>query len=77
MGFTTPAAWQGFSVAAEHMHFVDKDRRFGGHVLELSATEVNIGIATVNNIHIELPTSNKFNATNFVTDDAGLRSVEG
>ena len=77
VGFRSPAAWQGFSVAGDHMHFVDRDRRFGGHVLELSADEVNMGVATVNNIHIELPTSSKFNSTKLTTDDAGLKNVEG
>ena len=76
-GFRSPSAWQGFFVAGEHMHFVDKDRKFGGHVLELAAEEVQIGIATVNNLHIELPTSAKFNKTEMATDDAGLKTVEG
>jgi alpha-acetolactate decarboxylase len=76
-GFRSPQAWQGFFVAGEHMHFVDKERNFGGHVLELSAEEVEIGIATVNNIHIELPTSDKFNSAQMSTDDVGLKTVEG
>ncbi len=76
-GFRSPSAWQGFFVAGEHMHFVDKDRKFGGHVLELSAAEVYIGVATVNNVHIELPTSNKFNNAHISTDDVGLKTVEG
>jgi alpha-acetolactate decarboxylase len=76
-GFRSPKAWQGFFVAGEHMHFIDKHRKFGGHVLELSAEDVSIGIATVNHVHIELPTSNKFNKTDMVTDDIGLKTVEG
>ncbi|OAP59486.1 alpha-acetolactate decarboxylase [Fonsecaea erecta] len=77
VGFRSPAAWQGFFVAGEHMHFIDKDRKIGGHVLELQADKVNMGIATVNNVHIELPTSDKFNAAVMSTDDMGLKSVEG
>jgi alpha-acetolactate decarboxylase len=76
-GFRSPKAWQGFFVAGDHMHFIDKDRKFGGHVLELSAEDIAIGIATVNHVHIELPTSNKFNKTDMVTDDIGLKTVEG
>ena len=76
-GFRSPSAWQGFFVAGEHMHFVDKNRKFGGHILELSAEEVEIGIAVVNNVHIELPTSDKFNKAQMSTDDVGLKSVEG
>ncbi|KIW90411.1 alpha-acetolactate decarboxylase [Cladophialophora bantiana CBS 173.52] len=77
VGFRSPVAWQGFFVAGEHMHFIDKEKKIGGHVLELQAREVNVGIATVNNVHIELPTSDKFNSVIMSTDDAGLKSVEG
>ena len=77
VGFRSPAAWQGFVVAGEHMHFIDKDRTKGGHVLELAAEEIAMGIATMNNVHIELPTSDKFNAAELSTDDVGLKSVEG
>lgn len=64
-------------MAGEHMHFISKDRSLGGHVLELSGAEVTMGIATINNIHLELPTSEKFNAAKLSTDDVGLKSVEG
>ena len=78
VGFRSPKAWQGFFVAGEHMHFVDRERKVGGHVLELETTEeVDMGIATVNNVHIELPTSEKFNKAVMATDDVGLKSVEG
>ncbi|EXJ85411.1 alpha-acetolactate decarboxylase [Capronia coronata CBS 617.96] len=77
VGFRSPRTWQGFFVAGEHMHFIDKDRKAGGHVLELEADDVRIGIATINNLHIELPTSDKFNSAVMTTDDVGLKSVEG
>jgi len=77
VGFRSPAAWQGFFVAGEHMHFIDRERRFGGHVLELEGEGVSLGVATINNIHIELPTSDRFNAADMATDDVGLKSVEG
>ncbi|KAJ9658903.1 hypothetical protein H2198_003473 [Neophaeococcomyces mojaviensis] len=78
VGFRTPAAWQGFMVAGEHMHFIDQERKVGGHVLELvSEGEVSFGVAVVNNLHIELPTSEKFNAAKMVTDDKGVKGIEG
>jgi alpha-acetolactate decarboxylase len=77
VGFRSPAAWQGFFVAGEHMHFIDKERTFGGHVLELEAENVSVGVSTCNNVHIELPTSDKFNKAQMTTDDAGLKKVEG
>lgn len=78
VGFRTPSAWQGFMVAGEHMHFIDKERNVGGHVLELcSDGEVDFGVALVNNVHIELPTSEKFNAAKMTTEDAGIKGIEG
>lgn len=78
VGFRTPSAWQGFMVAGEHMHFIDKERNIGGHVLELcSDGEVDFGVALVNNVHIELPTSEKFNAAKMTTEDAGIKGIEG
>lgn len=78
IGFRSPSAWQGFSVAGNHMHFIDRERKVGGHVLELESTErVHVGVATVKDVHIELPTSEKFNNAKMATDDAGLKEVEG
>ncbi|KAL5115217.1 hypothetical protein ACEQ8H_006891 [Pleosporales sp. CAS-2024a] len=78
IGFRAPSAWQGFTVAGHHLHFIDKDRKVGGHVLELrSIQELDIGIATVKDLHIELPTSETFNDAKLTTDDAGLKEVEG
>ena len=78
VGFLAPASWQGFFVAGEHMHFVDDGRKLGGHVLELNTDgEVTVGIATVNNVHIELPTNDQFNNAKMTTDDSGLKGVEG
>lgn len=78
VGFRAPSAWQGFMVAGEHMHFIDKKREVGGHVLELESDgEVLFGAAVANNVHIELPTSEKFNAAKMTTEDAGIKKIEG
>jgi len=79
VGYRVPEIWQGIFVAGEHMHFISEKRDFGGHVLELSTggSEVQLGLAVVKDIHIELPTSANFNAAILKTDDQGLKSVEG
>ncbi|KAK6374352.1 hypothetical protein LTR64_002461 [Lithohypha guttulata] len=78
VGFRTPSAWQGFMVAGEHMHFISKDKKAGGHILEMiSKGEVNVGVAVVHNVHIELPTSEKFNVAKMQTDSAGIGGIEG
>ena len=77
IGFRTPKNWQGFGVAGEHLHFITDDRTAGGHVLEITAGEVEMQMAVASNVHIELPTSDDFNAAKLVTDDAGVKEVEG
>lgn len=77
IGFRTPKNWQGFGVAGEHLHFMKADRRAGGHVLEVKAEVVEMQMAVASNVHVELPTSEDFNAAKLVTDDAGVREVEG
>ena len=77
IGFRTPKNWQGFGVAGEHLHFIKKDRSAGGHVLEVRAEKVEMQMAVASNVHVELPTSEDFNQANLVTDDAGVKEVEG
>lgn len=77
IGFRTPKNWQGFGVAGEHLHFINHTRTAGGHILEMGAKEVEMQMAVASNVHVELPTSDDFNAAKLVTDDAGVKEVEG
>ena len=77
IGFRTPKNWQGFGVAGEHLHFIQQDRKAGGHVLEVSAEQVEVQMAVAANVHVELPTTDDFNAAHLVTDDEGVKEVEG
>ncbi|KAK5131851.1 hypothetical protein LTR08_000518 [Meristemomyces frigidus] len=77
IGFRTPKNWQGFGVAGEHLHFIKADRTAGGHVLEVRAEKVEMQMAVASNVHVELPTSDDFNAAKLVTDDDGVKEVEG
>lgn len=78
VGFRAPHLWQGVTVAGEHMHFIDQERKVGGHVLEMvSGAEVKFQMAVVSNLHIELPTTKKFGDAAMETDDAGVKDIEG
>lgn len=77
IGFRTPKNWQGFGVAGEHLHFINDDRTAGGHVLEMRAEKVEMQMAVASNVHVELPTTEDFNAATLVTDDAGVKEAEG
>lgn len=73
----SPKNWQGFNVAGEHLHFITDDQKAGGHVLEVTAQKAEMQMAVVSNVHVELPTSEDFNAAKLTTDDEGLKKVEG
>ena len=78
VGVRAPEMWQGVTVAGQHKHFIDQARKVGGHVLEMvSDGEVEVQMAVVSHVHIELPTSAKFNAAKMTTDDAGVKGIEG
>jgi alpha-acetolactate decarboxylase len=78
VGLRAPASWQGVTVGGNHMHFIDQARKVGGHVLEMvSGGEVEVQMAVASHLHIELPTSAKFNAANMKTDDEGVKGIEG
>jgi alpha-acetolactate decarboxylase len=77
IGFRSPKAFQGLAVAGEHLHFISEDRKAGGHVLEITGEDLNMGMARVKDIHIELPTGQDFNDATLVSDDARIKKVEG
>ncbi|MCJ1328861.1 hypothetical protein MMC10_005538 [Thelotrema lepadinum] len=77
VGFRSPEAWQGISVAGEHLHFISEDRGFGGHVLEMEGDGVEVAAAEVADLHVQLPRSREFNEASLGVDDGGIRKVEG
>ncbi len=56
VGFRFPAYVEGIEVAGYHLHFVDADRRRGGHVLgSRSAGPLRARIDPSDDLHVELP----------------------
>ena len=55
VGFRFPDYSEGIEIAGYHLHFVDKARRMGGHVLDLSLEEATVRVETSSDLHIELP----------------------
>jgi alpha-acetolactate decarboxylase len=61
VGFWSPAYMDGVSVSGVHMHFLSEDRTYGGHVLELEATqEIRMEAAVLNEFDLELPVNEEF-----------------
>jgi acetolactate decarboxylase len=56
VGFRFPAFIEGIEVAGYHLHFVDSERRRGGHVLgSRSAGPLRARIDPSDDLHVELP----------------------
>ena len=55
LGFRFPSYAEGIEVGGYHLHFVDSERRRGGHVLDSRIGEVGVGLDPSDDLHIELP----------------------
>jgi alpha-acetolactate decarboxylase len=67
------------SVAGDHLHFINTERKRGGHVLGFETEkEVDIGVAVISKVHLELPTDNsQFNEAALELDGNAIHKVEG
>lgn len=78
VGFRSPEFLQGISVAGVHMHFIDDEKKSGGHVLALeSEGEVDFETSEVWKSTLDLPRTEEFAKAKLATDDEGIKNVEG
>lgn len=77
IGLRSPAFSRGFSVVGWHWHFVSDDRAFGGHVLAARFVGGTVGIASVHQVDVDLPTTSDFATADQAKDRAAeLHQVE-
>jgi acetolactate decarboxylase len=55
LGFRFPAYVEGIEVAGYHLHFIDEERRRGGHVLDSRSAGLRARIDLSDDLHVELP----------------------
>lgn len=55
VGFRFPDYAEGLEVPGFHLHFVDAQRRRGGHVLSCRPTRIHVAIDHARDLHMELP----------------------
>lgn len=60
VGFRSPDYVQGINVPGYHMHFITRDRRAGGHLLECRMQDVKVEIDNTNNFFMALPRGGEF-----------------
>lgn len=78
VGLRSPAWSSGVSVVGLHVHFIDDDRKIGGHILEMATDgEVEIGFAACTKVNIQLPEGEEFGSRDLDLDQEGVRKAEG
>ena len=55
VGFRLPSYVKGVNAPGWHLHFIDAERRHGGHVVNFSLTEGDLRYCYANNFQIRLP----------------------
>lgn len=79
-GFRMPQWLQGISVAGYHAHFLDADRRRGGHALDYRLLRGTVDIGVYSEFHLSLPQTPRFehaDLTDAGTADEQIRQTEG
>ncbi|MBB2976489.1 acetolactate decarboxylase [Microbacterium endophyticum] len=78
VGFWAPTIYQGITVAGLHIHFLADDRSVGGHVLDVTVDQAELGIAAYARFDLHLPSDDHFLRTELTHDeDHRIVTVEG
>jgi acetolactate decarboxylase len=56
----SPSYSSAFNIPGYHFHFISKDRTKGGHVLDLKAATVRVGIQMLCEYDVRLPDKGAF-----------------
>jgi len=77
LGFLSPPYVKGINVPGYHFHFLTKDRKTGGHVLELIVREAVLEIDEISEFSLILPKDEEFYNVDLTEDkEAELEKVE-
>jgi acetolactate decarboxylase len=60
VGLWSPGFSSAFSVAGHHFHFLSKDRRHGGHLLDCEAGPLRLQVEALTDFHLALPETEAF-----------------
>ncbi|MDQ5947735.1 MAG: Alpha-acetolactate decarboxylase [Pseudomonadota bacterium] len=78
VGFWTPEYAKTLNVPGYHLHLLSDDKRFGGHVLSLSAINLQLMLAEETDFKIALPESAEFLQADLSIDPSeALAKAEG
>ncbi len=70
VGFWCPDYTRSISIPGYHVHFISDDRVRGGHVLQLSGTDLQLDLHHVSDVHLAIPETRAFLEADFSGDGA-------
>ena len=77
LGFRCPASVKGVNVPGYHLHFLTKDRKAGGHVLDCVVENLTVQIDPIHHFTLVLPEDKEFYRLDLEKDRSGdLKKVE-
>jgi acetolactate decarboxylase len=60
IGFKVPTYLQGVNVPGYHFHFLSKDKKSGGHILDCTSGNIKVEIEALNNFELKFPATVDF-----------------
>lgn len=76
LGYKLPAYFEKFNVPGYHFHFISDDKRFGGHVLEVNLSEVQVAVQRLYDIDVALLRTDAFAEAELNSTVQALEEVE-
>ena len=77
VGFYCPEFTQKINVPGFHVHFLSKDKKTGGHILDLQAKSITVELDSISRLYLELPTHAAAQQVDFSKDASeDLEKVE-
>lgn len=79
VGFWFPRYMAGIAMPGFHLHFIDKTRTAGGHVLELALDEGIASLQALHQVNVYLPYTGSFSRVNLAADrmQHNIKRAEG
>jgi len=71
VGLRCPAFMKGINVPGYHLHFLTRDRKAGGHVLDISVSHAVVKVDTTGNFYMVLPEDQDFYKVDMEKDLSG------
>jgi alpha-acetolactate decarboxylase len=65
VGFYCPEFIGNINASAYHLHFISDDKKFGGHLMELEATDLTVEVDFIHDYQFSLPQTEDFNKVGF------------